>query len=131
MNIYSPPKHYVTIFTNFLMCAYTLFHDICVLFCVIYKYFYAAAEPFIIKDKTFEKQRKCSLSASLAKARAGPPLLESQEFFITANVQPAPSEMSDIIRCSGGEVGLVSCDLYCRLTFNILAGTGSDAFGWQ
>lgn len=65
---------------------------------------FVSAEPFIIKDRTFEKQRKCSLSASLAKARTGPPLLQNQQFFITGNVQPAPSDMSDIIKCSGGEV---------------------------
>ena len=78
-----------------------------------------AAETFIIKDRTFEKQRKCSLSASLTKARAGPPLLHNQKFFITSNVQPAPSEMVNIIKCSGGEVGLVSCDPCCRLLTTI------------
>jgi len=73
----------------------------------IYKYIYTAAEPFIIKDRIFEKQRKCSLSTSLAKARAGPPLLHNQQFYVTANVQPAPSDMNDIIKCAGGEVGLI------------------------
>ena len=88
---------------KYILCISWYFHD-------IYKYTYAAAEPFIIKDKTFEKQRKCSLSASLARARAGPPLLENQQFYITTKVQPAPSDMCDIIKCSGGEVGLISCD---------------------
>ena len=88
-----------------------------------------AAEPFIIKDRTFEKQRKCSLSASLTKARAGPPLLHNQQFFITHNVQPVPSEMVNIIKCSGGEVGLVSCDPHCIL-FLLFAGAGPYASGW-
>lgn len=70
-------------------------------------FYHAAAEPFIIKDKVFEKQRKCSLSASLTKAKAGSPLLQNQQFYVTANVQPIPSDMADIIKCSGGEVGLV------------------------
>jgi len=68
----------------------------------------SAAEPFITKDKSFEKQRKCSLSSSLARVKSGPPLLQDKQFFITPNVQPAPSDMSDIIKCAGGQVGGVS-----------------------
>jgi len=76
----------------------------------------SAAEPFITKDKSFEKQRKCSLSSSLARAKSGPPLLQDKQFFITPNVQPAPSDMSDIIKCAGGQVGGFSsgsCDTHC------------------
>jgi len=67
--------------------------------------FSPAADPFITKDKFFEKEKKCSVSESLARAKRGPPLLEGKQFFVTPNVQPEPSDMSDIIKCAGGEVG--------------------------
>lgn len=66
---------------------------------------FVETEPFMIKDSSSEKQYQFSLKDSIKKARESP-LLKGWSVYLTDNIKPCPTEMSDIITCAGGKVRL-------------------------
>eukprot|EP00731_Ephydatia_muelleri_P031520 Em0023g27a len=61
------------------------------------------ADGFLLKDRTAERQHNFSLQRSLQQARQVK-LLDGYKIFMTSNVTPDRAALSDIIKCSGGQL---------------------------
>jgi len=61
------------------------------------------AEPFLVKDRSAERQHKFSLSRSHESAKVAK-VLSGYRIFLTSSIKPEKDQMADIIKCSGGEV---------------------------
>ena len=64
---------------------------------------FVPAEPFLLHDRTAEKQYSFKLRDSLSCAKESP-LLAGWEVYTTEHVQPTCTDMKEIICCAGGQV---------------------------
>ena len=78
---------------------------------------FVETEPFVLKDKAFEKKHEFILTQSLERARANGGILNGYSVCFSENVKPTIKDLSDIVKSAGGNVvqSLPSTPLDCTL----------------